>query len=249
MSSIESPKQLPEQDFLKQQERLKKNVLGIGIIAVLIFLGGVGSSVYFYNKYQSSKNVLGNSTKAAAEEGASLIKKVSKLIELPKGENPTIATVSDINKLKGQTFFKNAKNGDKVLIYTKAKKAILYDPKDNKIIEAQIINIGDPTPQASSSATPTTAQTVSRIVLLNGTRTVGLATTTEKILSASKNIKVVLKEDAKANYIKTLVIDLTGKNAPAVVELAKVLKGEVGKLPVTEVEPTGADILVILGGK
>lgn len=63
---------------------------------------------------------------------------VGKLIALPSGE-PAIATVSDEAKLKKQSFFKNAKNGDKVLMYTEARKAILYRPSENKIIEVASI--------------------------------------------------------------------------------------------------------------
>ncbi len=221
----------------------------IGIVVVLLIIGAVGSSIYFYTKYQSAQNVLGNSTKGSAIEAASLVKKVDKLIELPKGENPTIATVSDITKLKGQAFFAHAKNGDKVLIYTKAKKAFLYDPTTNKIIEVQTINIGSTDQKiASGSASPTPA--IISVVLLNGTKTAGLATTTEKTLTtASKNITVVSKGNAKTAYEKTLVVDITGKNSASASEIAKVLKGEVGKLPANEVKPTGAEILVILGGR
>lgn len=53
---------------------------------------------------------------------------------LPIGEIPTVATVSEPEKLKNQEFFKDAKKGDKVLIYTNARKAILYDPLADKII-------------------------------------------------------------------------------------------------------------------
>ncbi len=58
---------------------------------------------------------------------------------------PTVATVSDPAKLQGQTFFANAKVGDKVLIYTNAKMAYLYDPISNKLINVAPLNIGTST--------------------------------------------------------------------------------------------------------
>jgi hypothetical protein len=71
---------------------------------------------------------------ASLSEQAKTIQKVSQLIELPN-EQPSIATVVDASKLKGQEFFANAENGDKVLIYAKAKVSILYRPSSNKIIK------------------------------------------------------------------------------------------------------------------
>lgn len=64
-----------------------------------------------------------------------LVDKIGKLIELPADETPTIALVSDVDKLQNQAFFAKAQNGDQVLIYTKAKKVILYRPSINKLIE------------------------------------------------------------------------------------------------------------------
>jgi cell division protein FtsB len=64
-----------------------------------------------------------------------LIDKVSKLMTLPSGETPTIANVTNASEAKQQSaFFKNAQNGDKVLMYVKAGEAILYRPSTNKII-------------------------------------------------------------------------------------------------------------------
>jgi hypothetical protein len=78
------------------------------------------------------------------------------LIILPTSEDPTVATVTDVEKLKDQPFFANAKNGDKVLIYTQAKKAILFDPVANKIVEVAPINIGDSTKAKTSTPKPVT---------------------------------------------------------------------------------------------
>jgi hypothetical protein len=60
---------------------------------------------------------------------------IGKLILLPDGEQPTVATVSNLDPLKGQSFFAHARVGDVVLMYAKAKKAFLYDPKADQVIE------------------------------------------------------------------------------------------------------------------
>jgi len=81
----------------------------------------------------------------AQKEVRELVAKVSKLVVLPEGENPTIATVSDPEALKDQVFFTNAQKGDKVLIYTNAKKAVLYSVTTNKILDVAPLNIGTST--------------------------------------------------------------------------------------------------------
>jgi hypothetical protein len=86
-----------------------------------------------------------NPSAASAQETQDLISKVSLLVVLPQDEQPTVATVTDLSKLQDQPFFANARLGDKVLIYTNAKKAILYRPGENKIIEIAPLNLGDPT--------------------------------------------------------------------------------------------------------
>lgn len=210
------------------------------VIAILIVIAvlAIGSSVYFYREYAKTQKLLKNPTEATKEETRELVAKVEKLIELPTGEEPTVATVTDKKKVKDQQFFTKAENEDKVLIYTKAKKAILYRPKINKIIEVAPVYIGDQTPLSKPAST--------KIVIYNGSAIVGLGSSAEKQLKDRiTNIDVVLKENAKKNYDKTLVIDL-GAGKDKANEIAKVVKGEVSTLPDGEVKPQ-ADILVILG--
>jgi hypothetical protein len=111
------------------------------IIFVLLVLATL-PSYYFYNQYQKAQALLQNPSAQSNAEAKSLVDAVGKLIELPTNESPTIATVSDKTKLANQTFFANAQNGDKVLIYAQAKKAILYRSSTNKIIEVAPVNIG-----------------------------------------------------------------------------------------------------------
>lgn len=71
----------------------------------------------------------GTSTKAR------IIEAVGKMTVLPNEEEPVLGTVQDPALLQDQPFFRNAMRGDRVLIYQRAKRAILYRPSTGQIIE------------------------------------------------------------------------------------------------------------------
>ncbi len=98
---------------------------------------GNGYLLFKLNKIDNDPQLI------AQRETSALIAEVGKLIVLPADEEPTIATVTDPELLKSQPFFATAEKGFKVLLYGTAKKAILYDPINKKIIEVAPINIGD----------------------------------------------------------------------------------------------------------
>jgi hypothetical protein len=108
------------------------------IVVILILLVVVLGAVAFYFYRQSTLG--GAGTKESVAEVKSLVRKVGKLTVLPEGETPTIATVSDPEALRDQAFFVDSKVGDKVLIYSNAKKAILFDPAANKIVNIAPLN-------------------------------------------------------------------------------------------------------------
>lgn len=113
------------------------------VITMLVVAVAVLSAitVYYYSQWKVLKN---NPQKVAQDEVTAVVEKLRKIMILPDGEQPTIATVVDPAKLKDQPFFAKAKVGDKVLIYTNARKAILYDSVSNKIVEVAPLNIGNP---------------------------------------------------------------------------------------------------------
>ncbi len=221
------------------------------ILALLIF----GPSYYFYSKYNEAQKKLQDSSVDKKEEVKSLVAKVGKLIELPQEEEPTIATVSDKSSLPNQPFFANAKNGDQVLIYSKAKKAILYRPATNKIIEVGPVNFeptGSPTPTGSGNnssqlLTPSPSITnLVRLAIYNAGKTAGLAASTEaKLKTQFKNITVVQKSNTQGDFSANLVVDLSGKQKEAATQLASFLNAELGTLPSSETKPD-SDILVIV---
>lgn len=126
---------------------MKKRLRIVLSSAVLLLLAAaVASSIYFYRAYQAVKQAPPKQEAKASD----IVTSVGKLMELP-AEEPTVATVSDAQKLKDQQFFVLARDGDVVLIYSQAKKAILYRPSVNKIIDVAPIHIAPP---ATESASP-----------------------------------------------------------------------------------------------
>jgi len=118
-------------------------------VLLLAFIAVTGLAAYLYSQNLQLKK---NPQVAAQQQTQRIIDQVSRLIVLPAGEVPTIATVTDPKLLKDQPFFANSQKGDEVLIYTNARKAILYRPSANIIIDVAPVNIGN----ATATPAPTT---------------------------------------------------------------------------------------------
>jgi len=111
--------------------------LGWVFFATIVYSGfSTGAAFYFYRQYADIK---ANPQAVIDKQTAQLVAEVGKLMVLPD-EKPTIATVTEPSQLKGQAFFEKAKVGDKVLIYSGARKAILYDPTAKRIVEVGPLN-------------------------------------------------------------------------------------------------------------
>jgi hypothetical protein len=136
-----------ENESTKQSFLQRLNIRNVSIGLALVVVLGAGLGYRFYTKAKSSQD----SQAVAKQEAQQLVATIEKLMVLPTDELPIVATVADPSKLQDQPFFANAKKGDKVLIYNTAKKAILYDPANNLIIDVAPLSIG-------SQPSPTPAQ-------------------------------------------------------------------------------------------
>jgi hypothetical protein len=247
---------MAETEKAKRKIFSRKN-LKLIILIIIAFIIVITPSVYFYIKYTQSQNLLQNK----AGETTALIDKVSKLIVLPKNETPTIATVSDKTKLENQPFFTNAENGDRVLIYSLAKKAILYRPSKNIIIDVAPVNLGANTPVSqqtptttvpvsktpSSSPTPAVKTKAVSLLILNGTKIAGLASTAKSKISGQVNgVDVISLGDSVGNFTKTIIVD-PSLNKTIDNELVAIVGGTVTKTMPDGEKAAKQDIVIILG--
>jgi hypothetical protein len=122
-------------------------LISASAVLLLLLVAASGAAFYFYREAQNMK--VAADTESERNE---LIALVGKHIVLPSDEVPTIATVSDPERLKDQPFFAKAKAGDKALIYTGARKAYLYDPVADRLVDVAPVSIGVGTSPEPASA-------------------------------------------------------------------------------------------------
>lgn len=219
-----------------------KNILIILVIIIILALAGLSFMYYQYQKTSNELKKVKSQVKTTQDstkqdEIKRLVSEVSKIMRLPENETPSIATITDVSKLKDQPFFKDAKNGDVLLVFNKSGKAILYDPKDKKIVDTTTL------------ATTASFNQQFKVAIRNGTATANLAGKLEDDLKKALGVvNVISKENAqKQTYEKTQVIVINKTALEFASNVAKAINAQVADMPADEPKPKDADILVIIG--
>lgn len=166
---------------------------------------------------------------AAQTANQRLISAVSQRAVIPADEIPSISTVVDESKID-QQFLKNARKGDKVLLYFQSGQAVVYRPSTG-----QIVNMG-----------PLDAPK-SRVFIRSGAANADTAAITEQITKLQDYTIVSSDTSPQPNYTSTQVIDVSGNRPDVARRLASDLHAKVTDLPAGETRPD-ADVLIIVGG-
>lgn len=230
--------------ILKLIRKILRMLSRFTVVLFILFIAAVAAFVWSYMNYQKAKSQLAaQGTQQMSEQQVSrLIRAVGKHMILPEG-NPTVAVIQDATALEGQLFFKNAQNGDVVLVY--ADQAIIYNPKSDMLVNVGPV-IKDPNTSATSSAT-TEATTQTSVEVRNGSATVGRAGTIGDEIEALGGFTVSTTTNAKdKKYAKTVIVNLGNKDVTAL-ETKFGVKA-VTALPAGEVT-SKADVVVILGNE
>lgn len=233
----------------------------VGLLVLIIIVVGALVAGYGFTK----KNDVVEGGKLSASQISALVAEVGDKMVLPKGETPTIATVTDISKLESQPFFRDAQNGDKVMIFGSTSTAILYRQSIHKIIAVAPINAQNSpiatnnttpvpagqgvTPGVSPTLTPTPAPF--KVAILNGTKVAGLAKKAEDLIK-NPAIEVVTLANSAGDYATSSISKVATSSKLSDSELQSIIaptkvKAKVIALPTDETAPGGAEVVIILG--
>lgn len=98
------------------------------IILLLLLFVTLGVCGLLFVKYKQAVE-----TKTLSER-QQILQKIEAVIVLPD-EQPDLSTVLDTSKLTNATLQKRAQDGDKLLVYDKAKRLIIYRPSVGKVVD------------------------------------------------------------------------------------------------------------------
>lgn len=231
-------------------ERSRSSIL----LPVLLAVAVIGLIISYWGYAQTKKklSVLTNPSQANelnAAQTEELLAKVGKLITLPDEKNPVVATINDVESLSArQDFYAQANNGDKLIVFARSRKAVIYDEKDNLIVNMGPVFYTD----KDGKNQPPSQVEDGRITidLRNGSKTKDMGITTRDKLEANAAFHIIrLAKAANGNYTGNVIFNNIkgGAKADLVASLAKELNATVvTKLPDGEAD-SAAEIVVVLG--
>lgn len=242
--------QYPEsKSFRSKTGKVKRHITKQGLVTalcVLLLLASVGYNAYQYLQIQDYRKT---PTKAAQEEQTRVTELVRKRYQIPtystkdgdkdvtKEDTPQIATITDITKMKGQTFFDKAQNGDYIVVFPNTRIALIYREKTD-----QIINSGPVSVDANQQASKLNVKIYGAAADRDSAET--------KINAAFPGSTNITKLDASDKISSTVVVDVSGKNAVAAEQLAAKLKNaKVGTVPSGQTAPNDAEIAIYVVGQ
>lgn len=125
-----------------EQNNIKWVVAGVVLVLIIII---TVVNLLMFTQTLNNKQSTATQDKSNEEVATEVIDAFKKVFEVPEGENPTITVITDADKLRQQepTFYKNAKNGDNVVILFSTKLAVLFRKNEERIINVAPINLQD----------------------------------------------------------------------------------------------------------
>ena len=139
-------------------KKMARIFLELVLLALVVFLSlwAVGLQSKNNNLQKQVDTLNSNPVVAEQKKTNELVSKVGALMQLPTGENPQAAQVTDPDALKKQyAFFTDVQKGDQILFYVKAGKVIVYRPSTGKIIQTGPLSVN----QAPATPVTTTKST------------------------------------------------------------------------------------------
>ena len=245
MNAIQQNEELDTQESGSPKTRWSKKkvlfLIGIAVLAVAAIALHKATITPAPAVPSAPEANIQNTTAESAQELADIIARTGRHLLIPEGDEPTLATITDAQALASQqSFFRNAVNGDKLLIFPKANQAVIYSPSRDVLVNVGPIQFSE---QAATS-TPLSLE------IRNGGGIDGQASATMELIGEGKGYRVTgTANAARSDYAATLLVSVAvpDEKKDKFEQLARALGATpLPVLPQGEA-PTDAEALLIIG--
>lgn len=240
----------------KPRKVTKKKIIIFGTIAILFVVSVISSIAYIQARKEISYLKEPDAqVELQKQEIEALVARVRRHIVLPEDETPIVATIKDAETLsKEQPFYSGAKNGDKLLVYSNALKALIYDPDKDIILNVGPVQLQQPAEtqqQTVEKNTETERENQLSIEVRNGSGVIGAAAKLKDEIGNNTAYTVIKAGDAiHTNYQKTLLVNFTDNSKNDMIsKLAAAVGATVVTLLPDDEAPTPAEALIIIGSE
>lgn len=142
---------IPNKPLGKKNKKSRKLFWLLFLLSYVVVGFGSWKGNDYYRKHYS----VGPMAEMGAEEIKEVVSKIKDLMILPDNEVPQVVKLSNVAELvKVQPFFIGSKNGDIFLAYNQSRKAIVYRPSENKIVNVGPITFADDQSQKEVTEKP-----------------------------------------------------------------------------------------------
>jgi hypothetical protein len=218
------------------------------LVMVSLFLGYF--THYYSNKYKEALKIPLLSEK---NKDQAIVDVISKSMELPSGESPIVAAVNDVEKISHQSFFSDAQEDDQMVIYSEAKKAIVYRPSSGKVIDVVLFleNSDDEVAEAQPEAKKETA--FNQVAVAN----VPTGNNAEKVLAETdvqepkeeKKVRIAIYNGTKNKGVSAkLAEQLSSVNVNLDIVIKANAKGDYQKTTIIDLVGDKAELVANLAG-
>lgn len=122
----------------RRERTISKKLVILCAVACIVALTLAG---WLFVQNRDLQRKVGNKSAVHEISNDEIARKVAAVYDAPN-EKPSVAQVADKSKLSNEPFFQNAKKGDYVVVYPKAKIALIYRLSDNKVVNIGPISTG-----------------------------------------------------------------------------------------------------------
>ena len=139
--SVEKAETVSEEKIISTNKKCCGGMWGKLIALVVIILIAL---VAYYGWFAFKPKTDSQIDKATEQQVLAIVSEVSDLMVLPEGELPQVAEIKDAELASvEQPFLAGSVDGDILLVYADAGKAIVYSPKRNLIVNVGPVQVGN----------------------------------------------------------------------------------------------------------